>query len=260
MLVACASSSLSCASKSLEARSDPSHIAAMRDAAEINKALGSTWRAADPGPQLSVDFELRLDLAGKSLSFVGLTRCSGSTLDERPIWQHRFIRARDASGIFEWMVGRRDDWPFWGRLTGLIGPDRLFAAAAADVARARTERAADLLGKRKEAKAVRQREQEISSYLVEKDGRFGVDLTRGDERKGFFVIWFRENWERERFRDWWRPQHHRFAEFAVLHNAQGALALERMLLREMQDTEKRIKAAGLGAGGRRPLRFYRGEE
>lgn len=232
----------------------------MRDAADIDGALGSAWRVAGPGTQFSVDFELRLDSTGTSLSFVGLTRCSGSILDERPIWQRRFIRARDANGIFDWMVERRADWPVWGHLTSLIGPDRLFAAAAADVARTRTERAADLLRKRKEARAVRRKEQEFSSYLVEKDGRFGVDLTRGDHRTGFFVIWFRESWERERFRDWWRSQHHRFAEFAALHEVQGASALERMLLREMQDTEKRIKAAGLGAGGRRPLRFYRGEE
>lgn len=231
----------------------------MRDAVDINEPSGSNWRAADPGTQFSVDFELRLDAANTSLAFVGLTRSSGSILGERLIWQHQFARARDANGIFEWMVERQGDWPFWGRLTSLIGSDRLLAAAAADVAKARTARAADLLRERREVRAALRKEQEISSYLVEKHGQFGVDLKRGGHKKSFFVIWFRESWERERFLDWWRPQHHRFAEFAAIHHAQGASALERMLLREMQDTEKR-KAAGLGAGGRRPLRFYRGDE
>ncbi len=45
-----------------------------------------------------------------------------------------------------------------------------------------------------------------------------------------------------------------------MFDEEGALQLERRLLREMQETEIRIKRAGLSAGGRRPLRFYRGEE
>lgn len=194
------------------------------------------------------------------MSFMRLTRWGDAVLGERVIWQQHFDRRREAAGVFDWMVERQDDWPYWGRLAGLIGPDRLFAVAAADVAEVRTRRAADLLRTRMEARAAREREQEISSYLVDKHGQYGVNLRRGGHKKGFFVIWFRESWERERFRDWWRAQQHRFAEFAAFHNAQGASALERLLLREMQDTEKRIKAAGLGAGGRRPLRFYRGEE
>jgi hypothetical protein len=232
----------------------------MRNAIDINEPLPNAWSEAVRGIEYSADFEVRLDAASSSLAFVALTRSRGSVLSERLIWQHQFARARDANGIFEWMVERRHDWPFWGRLTSLIGSDRLLAAAAADVAKARTARAADLLRERREARAAFRKEQEISSYLIEKHGRFGVDLKRGGHKKGFFVIWFRESWERERFLDWWRPQHHRFAEFATIHDAQGASALERMLLREMQDTEKRIKAAGLGAGGRRPLRFYRGDE
>jgi hypothetical protein len=232
----------------------------MRDAVDINGPFHSDWGQGDKETAFTADFDLRLDAASSSVTFVGLTRSSGKILNERLIWRRHFARRRDADGIFEWMIERQDEWPFWGHLTSLIGPDRLFAAAAEDVARARSARAADLLRNRNEARAARRKEQRISSYLVEKHGQFGVNLKRGGQKKGFFVMWFRESWERERFRDWWRPQHHRFAEFAALHDAQGAPALERMLLREMQDTEKRIRAAGLGAGGRRPLRFYRGEE
>lgn len=232
----------------------------MRDAGDIVLSLPLTWEGADPAGEFNVDYELRLDAPAAAVGFVRLIRWGEAILGESLIWQQHFDRRRDATGMFAWMAERREFWPFWGRLTSVIGPDRLFAAAAADVAKARSDRAAELARARKEARATRERRKEISSYLVEKGGQFGVDLRRGDERKSFFVLWFRESWERERFRDWWRPQHHRFADFSAFHDAQGASALERMLLREMQETEKRIKAAGLGAGGRRPLRFYRGEE
>ena len=231
----------------------------MRDAGDIDLSSTSTWGTAPTG-EFTVDYELRLDAPAPVVRFVCLTRCGEVILGERLIWQQQFDRLRHAKGVFEWMVERQEIWPFWGRLARLTGPDRLFADAAADVARTRSGRAAELARARVEARTARARRKEISSFLVEEDGQFGVDLTRGDERDGFFVLWFRERWERERFRDWWRAQHDRFPDFATLHDAQGAAALERMLLREMQDTEKRIKAAGLGAGGRRPLRFYRGEE
>lgn len=232
----------------------------MRDAGDSDLSSTSAWSPAASASEFLVEFEPRLDAMSGVLDFVRVTRCGEAILGTHLLWRRHFDRRCEASATFDWMQERQDQWHLWGRLAGLIGPDALLAAAAADVAKARSGRAADLLRTRNEARAARKREQEISSYLVEKHGQYGVDLRRGGHRKSFFVVWFRESWERERFRDWWGPQHHRFAEFAALHDAQGASALERLLLREMQDTEKRIKAAGLGAGGRRPLRFYRGEE
>jgi hypothetical protein len=99
----------------------------------------------------------------------------------------------------------------------------------------------------------------IDSFLVDAGGQFGLDLRRFGAKTGFWRIMFRERWERERFRDWFRLQRARFEEFAVFLDEHDAVALERQLLAEMLDTERRIKAAGRGAGGRRPLRFWRGE-
>lgn len=116
-----------------------------------------------------------------------------------------------------------------------------------------------------EAQALRLQQEEderatrIESFLVDADGQFGLDLRRPGAKKGFWRIMFREKWERERFRDWFRCQRDRFQDFAAFLEANDAIALERLLLREMLDAERRAKAAGIAAGGRRPLRFWRGE-
>jgi hypothetical protein len=99
----------------------------------------------------------------------------------------------------------------------------------------------------------------IDTFLVDAGGQFGLDLRRFGAKAGFWRIMFREKWERERFRDWFRCQRPRFQEFATFLADHDAVALERLLLAEMLATERRIKAAGLGAGGRRPLRFWRGD-
>lgn len=116
-----------------------------------------------------------------------------------------------------------------------------------------------------EAEALRLQHEEteratrIASFLVDGNGQFGVDLRRPGAKTGFWRINFRERWERERFRDWFRNQRSRYDEFAAFLDGNDAVALERLVLREMLDTERRVKAAGLSAGGRRPLRFWRGE-
>ncbi len=100
----------------------------------------------------------------------------------------------------------------------------------------------------------------IESFLDHADGWFGLNLRRGNEQKPFWVIRFRERWELERFRDWFRCQSPRFTAWAEFLETNNAASLERMLLREMLETERRVKKAGLGGGGRRPLRFWRGDE
>ena len=114
-----------------------------------------------------------------------------------------------------------------------------------------------------QARRLQQEEMEratrIDSFLVDAEGQFGLDLRRPGAKAGFWRIMFRERWERERFRDWFRCQRDRFEEFAAFHDAHDALALERLVLREMLDAERQAKAAGIAAGGRRPLRFWRGE-
>lgn len=54
----------------------------------------------------------------------------------------------------------------------------------------------------------------IETRWIESNGRFGVTLHRGHEASPLWTMLFRENWERERFRDWWVHQHHRLADVA----------------------------------------------
>ncbi|MGN7161472.1 hypothetical protein [Sphingomonas sp. SAFR-052] len=209
---------------------------------------------------ITVDFEPRIDEGSTSIRFVKVIRSGDLIALEEMVWEQDFANPRLAQNVFDWMLGYRNDWPLWGRLTSLLGPGQLIEVAKARISALRVKRAAELVAKRNEDRTKRELEKVIESYLVEDAGQFGIDLRRGGHDEAFFTIWFREKWERERFRDWFRTQRHRFVAFAAMFDEEGAGRLERRLLREMQETEIRIKRAGLGAGGRRPLRFYRGEE
>lgn len=70
---------------------------------------------------------------------------------------------------------------------------------------------------------------------------------------------FDEGWERDRVWDWLRWQTRRFEDIRLRIDGIGAAAVERELLHEMLVTENRVRKTGLGAGGRRPLRFWRGD-
>lgn len=185
---------------------------------------------------------------------------TGDQIAETVLWQKEFATLLDARRSFEWLNERSSDWTLWGRHSEQFGPDAILSALGTSMAADRASRAARLVEDRRKARKKREKAKMICSYLVERDERYGLDLRRGDSKRGFFEILFRERWERERFRDWFRCQSHRFTEFAVIFEEKGPLELERALLREMLATERRVKAAGESAGGRRPLRFYRGDE
>lgn len=228
----------------------------MRDTAEIDPSERE-GKLADSG---LVEYEVRLDTASSTIGMFRVVGRNGPPLAEYPVWTRTLRRRRHAASLFAWMLEKRGQWLLWGRLGEIVGPDRLLAMAASEISELRASQARDLLKKRAKARKAKARALKIYSFLVDHHGEFGIDLRRGGEDKGFFVMWFRQNWERERFRDWWRPQAHRFADFAAFFEEHGGRALERKLLAEMQETEKRLKLAGLSSGGRRPLRFWRGDE
>ena len=190
-------------------------------------------------------------------------------LDETELWTWEFSSASEARRIIHWMQRDSREWQAWGRLSSVLGADQLIIWLEQQAKRERAERLESLrehrmsiaLERRKQERR-REKEKEVNSYLVDDEDQrqFGVDLRRGGHKTGFFVIWFRERWERERFRDWWRCQKPRFSEFAAFLEKHGAAALERKLLQEMLLIEKKVKQSGMSAGGRRPLRFYRGED
>jgi hypothetical protein len=100
----------------------------------------------------------------------------------------------------------------------------------------------------------------IAIYFREKKGCYLLVLERGSlKAKPIWTISFAESWERDRFWDWLGWQEERFEEFAQFTQVGCRLELERRLLREMLVTEQAVKKQGLGSGGRRSLRFWRGE-
>lgn len=166
----------------------------------------------------------------------------------------------EAERQFRWMSDRRDLLPRLGRLSLINGPHSVLAIVAEGVRLDRErEIEEDMLAELRAEQDARLHGV-VESFVFERGGRFGLNLKRASDIDPVWEISFRERWERERFRDWFRCQDHRFAEWADHADGHRGRVLERLLLAEMLETEKRVKVAGLGAGGRRPLRFYRGEQ
>lgn len=178
----------------------------------------------------------------------------------RTEWWRSYVGADRAEMLFEWMSARPGEWPLWGRLAILFGEMALRSLILAAAEREAEEAALAAERARLEEEDRTRRHRQIDLFILdEKRKRPGLSLQSGDERRPFFVMRFSEKWERERVLDWLRWERPRFAEFRDLCGSQGSVALERLIIAGMRETEARIKAAGLASGGRRPLRFWRGE-
>lgn len=178
---------------------------------------------------------------------------------EDPCWTFECRSAADARRCAEWLGERPVEVALACRLPGKAALIDLGDRMRREIEAAIEAQNASAREERKRQRKALERASRIDSYLVDKDGQFGINLQRGDAKRGFWCILFRERWERERFRDWFRYQRERFHEFADFLEGNDAVALERRLLREMLDTERRLKAEGVAERGRRPLRFWRGE-
>jgi hypothetical protein len=183
------------------------------------------------------------------------------------VWSAQFDILEQAALHHDWLVRNPARCTWLGRHASVFGPEEATSEIElglevdrleVDEKRLKAARFAQEAAERAEQE--RRQRLLIESFLDDADGWFGLNLRRGNEQKPFWVIRFRERWERERFRDWFRCQSQRFATWAEFLENNSADDLERMLLREMLETERRVKKAGLGAGGRRPLRFWRGDE
>jgi hypothetical protein len=186
-------------------------------------------------------------------------RASARGDGEAVVWTGRFGTAAEAERRLDWVLRNPTSWTYWGRLSEVLGGEHLSAIIANGLTREAEEREQEEEAARAAAEVNARLSKIVNSHLFERQGRFGVSLIRASERQAFFEMLFRERWERERFRDWWAWQRGRFQEFADFVEAHGAVELERLLLREMLQKEAEVKQKGLGGGGRRPLRFWRGE-
>jgi hypothetical protein len=183
-------------------------------------------------------------------------RAGGETIE---VWRS-YVGDR-ATAVFDWMTCHPDQWLLWGRIAVLFGEPAL-RPVVIDAARRDFERMAVEQERFRLAAEEQERlRQTIKLFILDpRNSRPGLSLESGDETKPFFVMRFSEKWERERVLDWLRWQGDRYLEFRDIYVREGAVALERLIIAGMRETEAQLKANGRSSGGRRPLRFWRGEE
>lgn len=182
-------------------------------------------------------------------------------IDGRIFEAGRFYAGRDRAGlVFDWMGGRPAEWPLWARAAILFGEAALRAMVIEPAEQASRQAAEDARKARLDEEARLERHSKVDLFVLDpRGGRTGLSLKSGDESSSFFIMRFSEKWERERVLDWLHWQRDRFLAFRDLHDSDGSAALERVIIAGMRETEAKVKAQGLASGGRRPLRFWRGE-
>lgn len=199
-------------------------------------------------------FRLSAD-AGHPARLHLLMQPAGSTTAPEVIWSQDCASVAECEAVLAALDEQGIDPAFLGRQALLLGTSTLEATIDAIVTVER-ERAAKAEKEERERVAAHAR---ICSYAPDKKGWFYLELQRESASEPEWSIAFRGRAERERLRDWLRWQGARFAEFLDYAAEHGAQALEKRLIDEMFETEKRVKKEGRGAGGARPLRMWRGE-
>ncbi len=177
-----------------------------------------------------------------------------------PVWSVVLDGPKAARTLYDWMMTNPPSWSMWGRLSLRVGPEaagRLIMKAADEHERVRIEQ--ERLRRENQKEQARLSRQITLYYYDPKKKAPSLGLERGSENSPFFRMTFTEKWERDRVLDWLTNQRAHFADMEELCAKHGALALERHILAGMRETERVVKARGDSAGGRRPLRFWRGE-
>ena len=201
-----------------------------------------------------------------ALAIIRSVEIGGIAVAVAPVWAASYETMADAQLRWETLTRNDGRCSELGRAAAVFGLDQVTATIETGIrieeanreGRRRQVEQIDRIA-REMAEESRRKARVITCYFKEPKGRFVVELTRGNTHQPFWSLSLVEKWERDRFWDWLRWQKDRWPDFADFLTTGEGIDLERMLLKEMLETEKRVKKAGLGAGGRRPLRFWRGE-
>lgn len=211
-----------------------------------------------------IQFNVTLEQDGATVRLVRSLLCDGSVVARVVAWSATYRGTAEAKDAYEALSRSADLFDYWSVGATALGPDWLTPTTSMVIEDYLNQRAEDLAMADREADEARRLADEdlaastkITLYYVVRKKMFCLTLERGDDE--FWSIRFDEKWERERFGDWMQWQRHRFGDFAEYMKEGDRFELERQLLREMLVTEQAVKKQGLGAGGRRPLRFWRGE-
>lgn len=173
----------------------------------------------------------------------------------RPLWKRRFVNHADIAPVVARFASGALDLAFYGRVTSIFGPAAITAAV---------DEILDALNKeqreRMEAEAQRQRDYYIIELVVHDGARWHeLKLKRRSDTEAGWSVHYDRAVERDRLSDWLRWQKPRYSEYLDRAATDGLEAVTRDFVNEMFETERRIKAAGRGAGGTRPLRMWRGD-
>lgn len=210
-----------------------------------------------PEPSSCGPFEPALATSdGRRADAVALVRRGGPDGSDAGavVWMRRFDVPAEARRFHRWMLGKAGRWAIWGRMAPILGPEFLGGQIG-------SEHDADRQTRREKlewARTQRRWERTIRCRQFD-DGRWpAIGMFQGNADKPFFRMRFDERWERERVWDFVSQRTELYHGWKALFQEQDAATLERTILDDMLRTEREVKKAGLGAGGRRPLRFWRG--
>lgn len=233
---------------------------------EIDERSSSGWPVASEHAAKPV-LAVTLEQDGRCLRLVRELSCDDERVASVVAWSGTYDEPQLAADAHEALSAHQEDLTYWSVASQVLGRDWLTPVLAeivtgfvSDREEARARAAAEEEEAREAAKKELAEANEISAYFRERKGSFHIDLDRGGQaEKKIWSVGFDERWERDRFWDWLGWHTERFEEFADYLKEATRLDLERKLLREMLVTEQTVKKQGLGSGGRRPLRFWRGE-
>ncbi len=236
------------------ARNDPSTAPTLSDA----------WSVCPPDMAATtvVRAELVRIAGSHRVSILRELRCGDVVLAGGPVWSRSTDDAVEAADVFEGLALVGDHLVHLAE-TALIlpspGVDAVVDQHLRNAAEAREKDRAKAAEKAAKAEAKALRDRTIAVYFTGDKKKLAVELRRGPLSSPFLKLIFGAEWERDRFWDWLKWQDHRHEELAARVDEVGVEEVRRELLYEMLTTEQAVKKRGHGAGGRRPLLFWRGD-
>jgi hypothetical protein len=163
----------------------------------------------------------------------------------------------EAAALRDWLLADAARLAVWARTASVHGSPALDAVLLPSWLEERRER-------RRRRALERERAREGRLVGLSRAERLGgeyqvIVMARGCDRAPFAVLWFDRASDRDRVWDFMVRVEERWSGWRRLMLCEGRDALEREIFSDMLRTEARVKRAGLGAGGGRPLRFWRGD-
>jgi hypothetical protein len=202
---------------------------------------------------------LSCDHDRSTISLVRQIRVAGEQILTAAVWTQTLEDPAEARERYDWLRSNGKLLTEWGRTATILGEEVL--SSALDAAWQ-----AELVRREVEHRSVEEEKREAETIWLMQDevGRAErpaiVMRMGGRSGEPFLTIKLDERWERDRIYDWAQWQSERYREWKEHRDAHGEESLERLIMTEMLRTENAVRKAGLGSGGRRPLRFWRGDE